>query len=272
MKWPTVVSTRSRKFQRNATLLRGSPSIGMVGGASRCRQVVLACICCSLVCSNVLAGRIGFLVAEFPDQVVHGDSFVITIDEADTDRLTHARNLVDWIEAGMPAASSPDGKIVFTAIATGADGINRDLLAPSQPEWSWHPIGEVDFVDISAEIYDGWPTFVEVLGINTWWFEVFGPVRRVTQISPVAKASVVPSIHAAWMSEPHTPANCDHTSSPNQLRTFCRNRTTTIPVFSNHGSNSQNEWGASSNVVTALSMEYSFNLAITSSRPAWKRG
>jgi hypothetical protein len=106
------------------------------------------------------AARIGFVVAEYPE-ADHGDSYVVTIDEADTDRLNQARALVAWFASGANLDNAPDGRIVYTDVAPGADGINRNVLAAGQPLWSWHPIGEVDFVDISAEVYDGWPTFVE---------------------------------------------------------------------------------------------------------------
>jgi hypothetical protein len=107
------------------------------------------------------AARIGFLVAEYPNDQVHGDSFVVTIEESDSERLAHARALVAWIESGADLETAPDGRIVFTEMADGADGVNRNVLAAGEPLWSWHPVGEVDFVDISAEVYDGWPTFVE---------------------------------------------------------------------------------------------------------------
>jgi hypothetical protein len=121
------------------------------------------------------AGRIGFVVAEYPFDAVHGDSYVITIDENDADRLSQARKLVDWIEAGANLDEAPDGRIVFTSIAVGSDGINRDTLAAGSPLWSWHPIGEVDFMDITAEVYDGWPTFVEQ-DIDGWMANTGGAV------------------------------------------------------------------------------------------------
>jgi hypothetical protein len=106
------------------------------------------------------AARIGFVVSELPHEIVHGDSYVVTIDESDTTRLAQARLLVAWIESGANWDNAPDGRIVFTSIAPGADGINRNVLAQGEPLWDWHPVGEVSFVDISAEIYDGWPTFI----------------------------------------------------------------------------------------------------------------
>jgi hypothetical protein len=128
----------------------------------RLRLIVAAGISCLLICGSVCeAGRIGFVVSEYPGDTQHGDSYVITIDESDAARLEHARALVAWIQSGANLDNAPDGRIVFTNLAAGADGINRDVLAAGEPAWSWHTTGDVDFVDISAEIYDGWPTFVE---------------------------------------------------------------------------------------------------------------
>ena len=46
-------------------------------------------------------------------------------------------------------------------IAKGEDGVNRDYLAPGEPLWSWNVARFDSFADISIELIDGWPTFVE---------------------------------------------------------------------------------------------------------------
>ncbi|MFO0915371.1 MAG: PEP-CTERM sorting domain-containing protein [Pirellulales bacterium] len=114
-----------------------------------------------LVGDSAQGARIAFLVAEYPGQEAHGDSFVISIDSLDTDRLQHARLLVDWISSGANPENAPDGRIVVSAIAPGTDGVNRDWRAAGHPVWSWHPVGEVSFADSTIELIDGWPTFVE---------------------------------------------------------------------------------------------------------------
>jgi len=53
------------------------------------------------------------------------------------------------------------GVIVGARIAAGADGVNRDLLAPGAPEWSWHVTEFVQFAEGAAEILDGSPAAVE---------------------------------------------------------------------------------------------------------------
>lgn len=92
-----------------------------------------------------------FVVAE-SGAPVHGDSYVLRLDAPDD--ISHARDLI----AQGPAAGAP---IVVAAIAPGADGINRDVLAPGEPLWSWHITSFEGFADSTIEILDGWPTFVE---------------------------------------------------------------------------------------------------------------
>lgn len=104
---------------------------------------------------------IAFLVSELPSQVVHGDSYVITIDDNDATRLAQARAIAAWVAAGEPVKNEPMDRIIVTSIAAGANGINRDFLARGLPEWSWHPVGTPEFAGFTAEILDGWPTFVE---------------------------------------------------------------------------------------------------------------
>jgi hypothetical protein len=93
-----------------------------------------------------------FLVAERPEFASNGDSYVLPLtDPAD---IAYARALI----------TAPPGdlsSIVVANIAPGADGVNRDHLAPGDPPWSWHVSSFVEFADITAEILDGWPSFVE---------------------------------------------------------------------------------------------------------------
>lgn len=98
------------------------------------------------------AAAIPFLVAELPGQATHGDSYVLELE--DPAAIAHARALI----AMGPAAGET---IVFARIAPGADGVNRDWLAPGRPAWSWHVVEFVGFGDLGIEIYDGWPSFVE---------------------------------------------------------------------------------------------------------------
>ena len=95
----------------------------------------------------VEAGPVYFVVSERPGQIVHGDSFILPLkDDAD---VAHARDL---IERGPEAAGEP---IVVAKIEAGADGINRNVTAPSEPLWSWHVTEFERFADITAEVLDG---------------------------------------------------------------------------------------------------------------------
>jgi hypothetical protein len=97
------------------------------------------------------AESIRFLVGEIGEPI-HHDSYVLPL--SDPAAIAHAREL---ISAG-PAAGAP---IVVAKIAKGANGINRNALAPGSPPWSWHVTEFEGFADNTIEILDGWPTFIE---------------------------------------------------------------------------------------------------------------
>lgn len=105
-----------------------------------------------LIAPAASAMSVRFLVAEPEGERAHGDSYVLTLE--DPDAIAHARDLI----AQGPSAGMP---IVVARIAAGSDGINRDLLAAGEPLWSWHVTEFEQFADITIEILDGWPSFVE---------------------------------------------------------------------------------------------------------------
>ena len=103
------------------------------------------------------AETVYFVVSE-ARPVTPGESYVLPLeDEAD---IAHARNLI---------ASGPSiGLTIAVAeIAAGSDGINRNVLAPGQPLWSWHVERFEGFTDSTAEILDGNPAFVEE-DVDAW--------------------------------------------------------------------------------------------------------
>jgi hypothetical protein len=114
---------------------------------------VLLVVCAA--CAWSRAETVYFLVAELPGQETHGDSYVLPL--SDPAQIVHARDLI----ARGPFVAGEF--IVMADIAAGADGINRDLLAAGDPKppWSWHVTNVEGFVDITAELFDSWPTFVE---------------------------------------------------------------------------------------------------------------
>jgi hypothetical protein len=104
------------------------------------------------ILAPAVAETVYFLVTERPEAVVHGDSYVLPLSDPAT--IAHARALI-IAEPGTLAS------IAVAQIAAGADGINRNHLAPGAPAWSWHVTGFEGFADNTIEILDGWPTFVE---------------------------------------------------------------------------------------------------------------
>ena len=106
------------------------------------------------------AERIPFVVAEY-ETPQHGDSYLVRIDDRDSATLQHARDIVDWFQAGAVPEDNPGALIVLTDIERGFHGWNRDYVDPGRQPWRWHPTGDVSFVDVTVEILDGWPTLVE---------------------------------------------------------------------------------------------------------------
>lgn len=102
-------------------------------------------------CARLDPDAVYFLVSE--QEAFHGDSFIIPL--TDPDHIAHARLLIEDPEkAGEP--------IVVASIeeCNACNGINRDLLN-NGARWSWCVANVEGFADITAEIYDGWPTYAE---------------------------------------------------------------------------------------------------------------
>ena len=106
----------------------------------------------ALASSILAAAPVHFLAAERPGAIVHNDSYVLPLTDAAD--IAHARALI----TSAPGELSP---IVVAGIAPGADGVNRNWRAGGAPAWSWHITEFQGFFDTTAEILDGWPTFVE---------------------------------------------------------------------------------------------------------------
>lgn len=96
------------------------------------------------------AAPVYFVVSEIDP--LHGDSYIVPLEAAAD--IAHARGLI----ANGPVAGSP---IAVAHIAPGSDGINRNVFAPGEPLWSWQVDAFDGFADTTAEILDGWPSFVE---------------------------------------------------------------------------------------------------------------
>jgi hypothetical protein len=100
--------------------------------------------------SESISGTVYFLVAEIIPN--HGDSYILPL-----------RNPEDISLAESIINGTHSSQIVHARIARGSgDGnyLNKDL-AGSGRVWSWHVVEFFGFVDVTAEIYDSWPTYVE---------------------------------------------------------------------------------------------------------------
>jgi len=98
-------------------------------------------------------GVVYFMISEMTR--LRGDSFILPLsDPAD---IAAADKIVNDI-------NSTTACIVSARIAKGGgDGryLNKDLLDGTQRVWSWHVTEFFGFVDVTAEIYDSWPGYVE---------------------------------------------------------------------------------------------------------------
>ncbi len=107
------------------------------------------------------AETVYFMVAEI-GMPLHNDSYVLALK--DPDDVEHARNLIAY----GPAIGKA---IVIASIdhwnPNNGINMNRDYLHPGLPAWSWC-ITEFDrFANMSIEILDGWPSYVEA-DVESW--------------------------------------------------------------------------------------------------------
>ena len=114
-----------------------------------------------------------------------GDSYILPL--SDPQDILMARQI---IAAGAHL-------IVFAEVTAGEDGINRDLLAPGYPEWSWHVSQFLDFGQIGIEYCDGSPTFTETDALNSavgaTWQICYWSYTVVAEVS-----EAVPVAHTSW--------------------------------------------------------------------------
>lgn len=148
--------------------------------------------CCSMP-EMADAETIFFVVSETALDTVRGDSYVLGLEDASD--IEHARNLI---------AKGPSGgrAIIVADIAPGSDGINRDVLAPGAPQWSWHVVDFESFADATIEILDGSPTIVEE-DVGSWMQNTGGVIGfwRYTVTAELKEQPpflINPGLNDAW--------------------------------------------------------------------------
>jgi hypothetical protein len=104
-----------------------------------------------VICSSsIQAGTVYFLVADF-NPAYRTDCYVLPLTESND--IAHARDLI----TNGPGVGQP---LVVANIACGADNINRNFYSPSMNAWNWHITSFSGFADMTIEILDGNPTFI----------------------------------------------------------------------------------------------------------------
>lgn len=106
-----------------------------------------------------------YLVSE--NVVNHNDSFILPLS-----------NPEDISFADKIADGSERARIIVGVIQPGSgDGIylNRDLLDPDKRIWSWSVAKFEKFADVTAELYDGWPGYLEE-NLSDWMVQKNGSI------------------------------------------------------------------------------------------------
>ncbi len=140
-------------FNYNIYMKKVAPFIGVF-------LLIVLVPACKKAASGDSNGTVYFMVSEI--RQAHRDSFILPL--TDSQHIAAAEKIVNDINASTSL-------IVSARIARGSgDGkyLNKDLLNPGRV-WSWHAVEFFGFVDVTAEIYDSWPTFVE--GNLDFWLE-----------------------------------------------------------------------------------------------------
>lgn len=161
--------------------------------------VLIAVLAGALAESASATGVRYFVVAENPstfDPCFHCDSYILPL--SDPEDIAEAREIIARGGTGL-------GTIVVAKIVAGSDGINRDVLAPGEPLWSWHVTEFGLFADGVIEILEGWPGGVE-MDVEGWIRNTGGggdigvvgfPEYTVVEELPVPEPAPRPALLAA---------------------------------------------------------------------------
>jgi hypothetical protein len=128
-------------------------------GTVRCHfSIALGMLLCRSGLSLAHGGEvIYFLVGPIPPIPVappFDGAYVLPIPKSRPDDVRHARELI-------ALGRMTDRTIVVAAIATGADGVNHNLLHPDLPAWHWHVPKFGAFADATTGMGSGHPSLIE---------------------------------------------------------------------------------------------------------------
>ena len=96
-----------------------------------------------------------FQVSETGTNKIHNDSYILPIAKSDTSNLRIARALINEFE-------NTTTRIIVGKIKKGktpCDFLNKDLVGGKI--WSWHVSEFNGFAELSTEVCDAWPTYIE---------------------------------------------------------------------------------------------------------------
>ena len=110
-----------------------------------------------------------FQVSETGTNKIHNDSYILPIAKSDTSNLRIARALINEFE-------NTTTRIIVGKIKKGkaqCDFLNKDLVGGKI--WSWHVSEFNGFAELSTEVCDAWPTYIEN-NLDTWISELDGDI------------------------------------------------------------------------------------------------
>jgi hypothetical protein len=150
-----------------------------------------------LLAASSADARVWFEVAEI--ETDRNQSFLLPLD--DPEHIAKARQLIAQGPGGTV------GSIVVARIMAGGDGLNRDLRSPTQRLWSWHIVGFEAFADLSIELCDGWPAWVEedpqAFIANTSGVICFWGYTVVAELNAPPAFFITEGLDGAWFNPEH---------------------------------------------------------------------
>lgn len=132
--------------------------MNIYNGRVRCTLAATVTLLCAAGLTWAHAGEvIYFLVGPLPLIPIappFDGAYVLPIPKNRPEDVQHAREVI-------ALGRMTDRLIVTAGIATGADGVNHNLLHPDLPAWHWHVMKFGGFADATTGTGDGHPSSIE---------------------------------------------------------------------------------------------------------------